>query len=221
MIKKKLSWFYKKILFKFKKKINLDNNKIKINNLNYLFEYYGSDKGSKVIDPYTKNSKKKIGHGFGKFYEIHFSKLKKKYINLLEIGTWYGASVAAFNNYFDKIKIFCIDRNFKFKFYSKRIFFYNCDTENKKDLKNFKKFKNKITNEKFDIIIDDGSHLLNDMINNLNFFFPYVKKGGYYVVEDFNHSKYYPYLNDSKGKEILFKEIIKNLKKKKSLNHIF
>ena len=75
---KKLSWYYKNLIFKFKKKINLDKeNKKKNKTLNELFNHYGSDKGTGVKNPYEKNSKFIIGHGFGKFYEKHFKKIKK------------------------------------------------------------------------------------------------------------------------------------------------
>ena len=81
----------------------------------------------------------------------------------------------------------------------------------KKILNTFEKknFKNK----KFEIIIDDGSHLLSDIIHNLKFFSRFLKKGGYYVVEDYNHPKYYNFLNNTK-RELLFDKIIKKLKYK-------
>ena len=68
---KKISWYYKFIIFKLRRKINLDilnlSNK---KSLNEIFNYFGTDKGTKIKNPYSKNSKKKeLGHGFGKFYE--------------------------------------------------------------------------------------------------------------------------------------------------------
>ena len=56
---------------------------------------------------------------------------------------------------------------------------------------------------------------MNDIISNLKFFFRLLDKGGYYVIEDFNHPKYFNYLNDSNNKELLVDVIIKKLKKKK------
>ena len=56
---------------------------------------------------------------------------------------------------------------------------------------------------------------MNDIISNLKFFFKLLDKGGYYVIEDFNHPKYFNYLNDSNNKELLVDVIIKKLKKKK------
>ena len=52
---KLLTKFYKIVIFKIKKKINLDKKKINLNNLNNIFNHFGTDKGSKVSNPYTKN----------------------------------------------------------------------------------------------------------------------------------------------------------------------
>ena len=210
---RKISWYYKSFLFQIKPKVNLDKkNKISKKSLNEIFNYYGSDKGTDVKNPYNKNSQKRIGHGFGKFYEKYFNKFKNNKFNFLEIGTWEGASLASFHKYFKKANIYGIDRNFKNKFYSKRLKFFYCDTTNSSDLKILKK---NLKFNKFRIIIDDGSHLLNDIIHNLKFFFNLLENGGYYIIEDYNHPKYYPFLNNSKNNEILVNKIITNLKKKK------
>ena len=57
---KKLSWYYKLFIFRLRRKINLDNlilNKKK--SLNEVFNYFGTDKGINVKNPYSKISKKK------------------------------------------------------------------------------------------------------------------------------------------------------------------
>ena len=210
---KKISWYYKFIIFKLKRKTNLDTLILDKNiSLNKIFNYFGTDKGTRVKNPYSKTSKKRqSGHGFGKFYEKYFYKFRNDSFKFLEIGTWKGASLASFFFYFKKAFIYGIDRNFKNKFSSKRLEFIYCNTTKASDLKNLKK---KFKEKKFKIIIDDGSHLLTDIIGNLKFFFKLVDKGGYYVIEDFNHPKYFHYLNDSNNKELLVDEIILNLKKK-------
>ena len=56
---KKISWYYKFIIFKLRRKINLYTlylNKKK--SLNEIFNYFGTDKGTKIKNPYSKNSKK-------------------------------------------------------------------------------------------------------------------------------------------------------------------
>ncbi len=208
---KKLSFYYKKFIFQIKKKIDLDKIQNNEKSLNELFNYFGTDKGTSVKNPYNKKSEEIFGHGFAQFYEKHFNNFKNEKINFFEIGTWEGASLASFSKYFNNANLYGLDRNFKFKYKSKRINFYYCDTTNKKDLK---KISNKIGKKKFQVIIDDGSHLLNDIIHNLKFFLDFVDNKGYYVIEDYNHPEYYSHLNNSSGDELLIKDIIIKIKNK-------
>ena len=211
-----LTKVYKIIAFKFKKKINLDKKKINLKNLNKIFNYFGTDKGSKVPNPYAKNiNKGYLGHGFSKYYENHFKNLKDKKINVLEIGVWKGASTASFFYYLSKANFFAVDRNFKFNYYSKRITFIYCDTSSERDLAKLKKYiqKNKISS--FDIIIDDGSRILSNILKNFIFFFNFLKSGGLYVIEDYKHPNYFFYLNDLKN-HFYVDKILYFLKKKKN-----
>lgn len=208
---KYLTWCYKFLLFNLRIKKNIDNEPLIENSLNGLFNFYGSDKGTSVVNPYSKNSNKLVGHGFGDQYEEKFNYFKKEKFNFLEIGTWKGGSLASFAKYFENANIYGLDRNFKLKYKSKRIYFHFCDTRN---LDSLSQFENKIKNKKFKIIIDDGSHLLSDIIHNLKFFFRFLDNDGYYVIEDYNHPKYFSYLNDTNGNELFFDEIIENFKKK-------
>ena len=211
----KISHLYKKLIFNLKYKINLDNQKFNFDSLDESFNYYGTDKGTKVINPYDKKSKSFIGHGFAEFYEHYLKNFQHKKTNILEIGTWKGSSVASFYHYFKNSRIFCLDRNYKFKFKSKRINFFYCDTRQEEDIKKFEKFLENKNCNSFDLIIDDGSHIFSDILKNFKNFFTKINSGGHYVIEDFNHSKYYPYLNDSENKELNIENILKNLKSKK------
>ena len=138
----KISFLYKKFLFNFKPRKNLDTIDLKTVDLDDLFNYFGSDKGSKVINPYKKKTTEVLGHGFGKFYKKHLEEFRKREINFLEIGTWKGASVAAFYFYLKKAKIFCLDKNFKLAFKGSRINFFNCDTRKPDELSKFINFFN-------------------------------------------------------------------------------
>ena len=214
-----VSKIYKETINKFKFKINLDKKKIELKKLEDLFNYYGTDKGSKIVNPYSKSEDKKLfkGHNFAKFYEKHFKNLKEKKINILEIGVWEGASTASFYHYFKNADIFPIDRNFKFKYFSKRINFFYCDTTSHKDLFKFKKFLKKKNITSFDIIIDDGSHILSNILKNLIFFFKYLKPGGIYVIEDYKHPNYFFHLNDTKN-HFFIDKVLFYLQKKKIFN---
>ena len=209
---KEITKIYKKVLFNFKSKINIDKELLDNKSLDELFNYFGTDKGTKVINPYFHDSNEILGHGFAKFYEKKLLDFKYDIFKILEIGTWEGASTAALASFFPNSIIYGLDKNFRFKFKSNRIFFNYCNINDSKDLK---KFSSNHSVKKFKIVIDDASHILTDMIRSLSFFFKYVERGGYFIIEDFNAPVYFKSLNDSNGKELLINDILENLKKKK------
>ena len=116
---KYLTWCYKFLLFNLRIKKNIDNEPLIENSLNGLFNFYGSDKGTSVVNPYSKNSNELVGHGFGDQYEEKFNYFKKEKFNFLEIGTWKGGSLASFAKYFENANIYGLDRNFKLINFSK------------------------------------------------------------------------------------------------------
>ena len=69
--------------------------------------------------------------------------------------------------------------------------------------------------EDFDLIIDDGSHNLSDILNGLKFYFKYVNSNGIYIIEDFKHPNYYTY--NKNINHILIDELLHNLQKKKNI----
>ena len=203
------SLFKRKFIYKIKKKNNIDLEFINKDSLEYLFNHYGSDKAHIL-----KNTNEK-GHGFSEFYIKHLNSLKKKNIRILEIGSYAGSSAAAFAKYFENSKIYCLDINIsKFNFYSKNINVYGLDINNKESLyKTLNKITLKIKSNFFDIIVDDGSHYLSDILNSLNDLFKFVKKGGFYIIEDFKFPNYYDY--NKNIEHVLVDEVIKNLQEKK------
>ena len=206
------SLFKRNLIYNFKKKISVDNDNIDINSLDVLFNHYGSDKEN--IFKKIKNK----GHGYSKFYKQKLEKLKNQKVNILEIGSYAGASAAAFAKYLPDSKIFCFDINISnFEYKSKKIHVFGLDINNQKKAV---KIINKITSEcnfkKFDIIIDDGSHNLSDILIALKLFFKYLKNKGLYIIEDFKHPNYYPYNRNIN--HILIDELFKNLEKKNTFN---
>ena len=53
---KEITKFYKRIIFNFKNKINLDIEDLNHKSLNELFNHFGTDKGTEVLNPYSKES---------------------------------------------------------------------------------------------------------------------------------------------------------------------
>ena len=132
-----------------------------------MFRHYGSDKAT------TWKNGKDIGHGYSKFYEKHLNIFKNKRINILEIGSFAGASAASFVKYFPLSTVYCLDINLtNFKFISKNIKIFGLDVSQKLLINKFyQKINISHETEYFDIIIDDGSHKLSDIITSLNTFF--------------------------------------------------
>ncbi len=201
------SLFKRKILYKLKRKIDIDIDGFNNDNLDELLHYYGSDK--------AHNFNKTKGHGFSGFYAQKLKFLKDKNINILEIGSYAGASAAAFKKYFKKSKIYCLDINISnFKYSSKDIYVFGLDVCNKKKLSKVLdkiKFENEI--ESFDLIIDDGSHNLSDILFSFNMLFKKLKKKGIYIIEDFKHPNYYKYNRNID--HILIDQMLDNLQDKK------
>ena len=210
------SLFKRSLIYKFKKKTSIDIDNIKLNTLDELFHHYGSDKAN----VFKLNNKS--GHGFSRFYEKNFKKFKDKKINILEIGSYAGGSAAAFVKYFPSIDIFCFDVNISnFKYKSKNIHVFGIDINNEKKInKILESIFLQYNFDGFDLIIDDGSHNLSDILNGLKFFFQYVKSNGIYIIEDFKHPNYYTY--NKNINHIFIDELLNNLQNKKiSISNVF
>lgn len=152
-----------------------------MNELDELAKKYGTDKQLAC-------------HGYTKYYEEYFKPLRNNPIKMLEIGVHMGFSLLMWADYFQDGNIWGIDdgssgdlrRNYE----NPRIHFREGSQINEIFLKN-------ITNEvgKFDIICDDGSHYSQDIVTTFNILFPFLKSGGYYVIED-QQCSYPPYTTD-------------------------
>ena len=161
-----------------------------------------------------KNKDKK-GQGFSRFYEKHLVDRKNDFLNILEIGSFAGASAAAFSKYFKNSKIFCLDINISnFKYQSKKIDVFGLDITNRKMIDNFfKKIGKNKTEPFFDMIIDDGSHKLSDMLISFKTFFRNVNANGFYIIEDYKFPNSFNHLRNID--DIMIDDLIDYLNKKK------
>ena len=196
-------------LYKIKKKINIDLDDLNRDSLDKLFNFYGSDKAN--IFKKTEDQ----GHGFAKFYTNHLQHLRKEKIKILEIGSYAGSSAAAFVKYFKNSSVYCFDVNISnFIYQSKNIHVYGLDINNQKKLeKTLNKINLETNSNFFDIIIDDGSHYLSDILFSLNVLFRFLNKGGFYIIEDYKHPNYYEYNRNID--HILIDQVLNNLREKK------
>ncbi len=128
----------------------------------------------------------KYGHDYLKYYEKYFSLIRKKKLNILEIGvggydnpTSGGSSLRMWQEYFPNSMIYSIDIYDKKFHEDQRIKIY-------KGSQNDPDFLKKIASEiaKIDIIIDDGSHINEHVITSFRTLFPFLNDNGMYIIED-------------------------------------
>ena len=142
-------------------------------------------------------------------YDKWFPQYIGKHPHLMEIGVAHGGSVEMWLKYFDNdVTVHALDINKDFldhKFDGADVR-YSCVHQGSHEhwdsyLKD---------NPKFDIIIDDGSHVMNDQIVTLNRLFKHLNDGGIYIVED-THTSYWSGYDGGFKKQDTFIEYVKNL----------
>jgi demethylmacrocin O-methyltransferase len=157
------------------------------NNLTLLAKLYKTDKTG--------------SHWYTPHYMNHLRKYKNKKIKLLEIGVGGrenpnegGNSLRMWKRFFHSGKIYGIDIYDKSKLQENRIKIYQGNQVDKE-------FLEKTTDEigLLDIIIDDGSHLNEHIIETFKILFPKLKDGGVYVIEDLLTSYWEDYGGNSKN----------------------
>lgn len=158
----------------------------------YLFQYFfGFTNLTKLAQVYQTD---KFGlHFYTPHYQTHFSKFRNKKIKLLEIGVGGyddpsrgGNSLRMWKKFFKNGKIYSIDIFDKSELEEDRIKIFK---GSQVDLHFLEKIINHIG--EIDIIIDDGSHINEHVIQSFIYLFPKLKSGGIYVVEDVQTS-YWP-----------------------------
>jgi demethylmacrocin O-methyltransferase len=174
---------------KVKKQILNPINEIRAKNvaddLDKLGRIYGTDK----IDT----------HFYTPHYSLHFEKFRDKPVRLLEIGVggyekpFSGAkSLRMWKHYFPSGNIYSIDIYDKSALQEERIRIFQGSQVDRA-------FLDKVCEEtgELDIIIDDGSHINEHVIETFKILFPKLKDGGIYVIEDTNTSYWPEYGGDS------------------------
>jgi len=154
-----------------------------------------------MADPLTKLSSKykcdksDKNHRYTPLYNNLFEELRNEKFTFIEFGYGVGNSCKMWMEYFNKAKMICIDNGPNptddlIRKYIKegRIEYLSSDQIDKEKIK--KNVLNKY--KEFPFIIDDASHVPEDQQFTLSFCFPYISKGGYYIIEDLkcrrNHS---------------------------------
>ena len=145
------------------------------------------------------DSDKAVLHNYNFLYSALFSNIRSSALNVMEIGTYKGASLRSWKNYFNKANIYGIDIDPDTLFTEDRIFTSLADQNSIKSLENI----NKEWNIDYDVIIDDGWHQPEASVFTMFAFLKKLKKGGIYVLEDIDQEKY---MNFYKKLELIFNQ---------------
>lgn len=131
-------------------------------------------------------SDKHGSHFYAQHYQRHFEPLRNRKLNLLEIGIGGyedpeagGESLRMWKRFFPKANIYGIDIYDKRAHDEARIKTYQGSQVDEAFLR---KVKQEIGD--LDLIIDDGSHLNEHVIDTFHILFPLLSPHGIYVVED-------------------------------------
>lgn len=147
--------------------------------LDKLYHRY-EDLYYEILKDNKHNIKNMLEIGIGTIDETKVSSMYGYKINLAQEYT-FGNSLRAWRDYLPNANIYGIDVDENTMFEEDRIKTY-CSSSFDKD-----KMDKILSNiDKFDLIIDDGLHTLEANITTLEIVFPYLKDGGYYVIEDVN-----------------------------------
>ena len=135
--------------------------------------------------PYSENTLSGHIHPYTPIYDFLFSKLRERSINIAEIGIAKNDSINIWREYFSLANIYgfelneeylrnAIEQNLHNVFYEKMDVRYGSNIQ-----ETFKKI-----NVKYDIIIDDSSHVFNDQIKIIEHSVDYLNENGILIIED-------------------------------------
>jgi hypothetical protein len=151
--------------------------------LTEIADYFGSDKGS-------------LKHNYTPHYERLLGHLRQEPINLLEIGVACGASLKMWSRFFPYAKIKGVDIRPECQALCggyPNVEIYIADAT-----------KEAVPGQ-YDVVIDDGSHLPGHIVKSFKLYWPLVKAGGWYFIEDLRctHSPGYsvPFPHDVADKD--------------------
>jgi hypothetical protein len=120
----------------------------------------------------------KLAHGYCAHYEDHLRHLRHESITLLEVGVYRGQSLRMWAEYFTSphtvIEGVDIDLGMVI----------DPDTLDSRVVLTQNDVNDFVAECHYDVVIDDGSHHAGDIVAAIDRLWPFVKLGGWYVVED-------------------------------------
>jgi hypothetical protein len=142
--------------------------KEKIERFKSVFEEYGADKSSDR-------------HNYHDVYAALF-KDEDTVNDVLEVGVYQGASLRSWRKIFQGVDVVGLDNNQAFLFQEHNIRTLFVDQNS---LPSFDYVYHILKGQRYEMIVDDGSHMWENIVDTLNKTFPkWLNIGGWYIVED-------------------------------------
>jgi hypothetical protein len=137
--------------------------------LDQIGQQYNTDKSS-------------VFHNYLNLYDDRLKEIRHNKNNILEIGIFNGDSIRMFTEYFDNSKIigFDIDDKSHLTGNERNVILVGDQAD--------RNFLNKFEDDYFDVILDDGSHVMEHQQISIGVLFKKLKSGGIYIVEDLHTS---------------------------------
>ena len=163
------------------------NHNVSFNNFERINYFYNKEYSTKYDDLTLSGllfqTDKAYWHQYTLVYYKYFSRIRFYENNILEIGigTNNAPSIKMLSSFFSNSTIYTIDiKNELIEKANqiKNVKAYLCDSSNKNDLKKY------FGDKKFDLIIDDGSHIDWHQKNAFEYLFPLLKNNGLFICED-------------------------------------
>lgn len=144
-------------------------------------------------------------HNYTPYYHKLLLPYKNTFTSILEIGVGFpgtpgsgimehvasigyqkGGSLRMWKDFFVGATIYGFDNHPDAIFQDERIETYLVDQTDKLSIESFCKEKS------FDFILDDGGHIYSDQIKSFEILEPFLKKNGFYIIEDLNPDYWTP-----------------------------
>ena len=155
----------------------------------------------KIFYKYKSDKCSKINHSYSPEYYKYLNPYRETFTNILEVGIGndklmkpicgndyiLGASLKSWEEFFPNAKIYGLDILRDVLFSENRVSCFYTDQSNENELnKTIDEIRNVIndSNLLFDLIIDDGSHIVDHMLLTFKTLSKYLKVDGLYIIED-------------------------------------
>ena len=123
-------------------------------------------------------------HHYTETYERFFFQWKNDPIAIFEIGVADGGSLTMWQEYFPNATIIAADIEDKSQFDNSRVKTVVADQSRRDQLRRAVE----AGGGRYDVLLDDGGHTMEQQQVSLGYLFPFVKPGGFYVLEDIHTS---------------------------------